>query len=230
MVIVVLSCDKNEDLWQPFHILIEKYYPNHPEIIYATETLKNPYYKTICKNYPLELWTKRIRETLNEINDNIILTMMDDDFIREPVDWKRIEYLKRQIKGNMGAIYFEKSFDKHDMETNIKGIKQRQHGSDYEVCINCGIWQKDKLLRIIERDSDPWDVELNQDNKGYDFYINSGEYIIDWGYRTYVYANICRGKWCREIVPFFEKEGIGISNRKRGGAVVARQAHNLQVG
>ena len=38
MVILVLSCDKNEDLWQPFHILIEKYYPNHPEIIYATET------------------------------------------------------------------------------------------------------------------------------------------------------------------------------------------------
>lgn len=216
MVILVLSCDKNEDLWQPFHILIEKYYPNHPEIIYATETLKNPYYKTISKNYPLELWTKRIRETLNEINDNIILTMMDDDFIREPVDWRRIEYLKDQIKGNMGAIYFEKSFDKGDTETNIEGIKQRQHGSDYEVCINCGIWQKDKLLDIISRDSDPWDVEINQDNKGYDFYINSGDFIIDWGYRTYVYANICRGKWCREIVPFFEKEGIKVDYEKRG--------------
>ena len=216
MVILVLSCDKNEDLWQPFHILIEKYYPNHPEIIYATETLKNPYYKTISKNYPLELWTKRIRETLNEINDNIILTMMDDDFIREPVDWRRIEYLKDQIKGNMGAIYFEKSFDKGDIETNIEGIKKRQHGSDYEVCINCGIWQKDKLLDIISRDSDPWDVEINQDNKGYDFYINSGDFIIDWGYRTYVYANICRGKWCREIVPFFEKEGIKVDYEKRG--------------
>lgn len=216
MVILVLSCDKNEDLWQPFHILIEKYYPNHPEIIYATETLKNPYYKTICKDYPLELWTKRIRETLNEINDNIILTMMDDDFIRKPVDYKRIEYLKDQIKGNMGAIYFEKSFDKGDTETNIEGIKKRQHGSNYEVCINCGIWQKDKLLDIISRDSDPWDVEINQDNKGYDFYINSGDFIIDWGYRTYVYANICRGKWCREIVPFFEKEGIKVDYEKRG--------------
>ena len=218
MVILVLSCDKNEDLWQPFRQLIEKYYPNHPEIIYATETKKNPYYKTICKNYPIEKWTKRIRETLNEINDNIILTMMDDDFIRKPVDIERIEYLKGQIKGNMAAIYFEKSFDKGDIETDIEGIKQRQHGSDYEVCINCGIWQKDKLINIISRDSDPWDVELNQDNKGYDFYINSGEYIIDWGYKTWVYANICRGKWCREIVPFFEKEGIEVDYEKRGYA------------
>lgn len=216
MVLLVLSCDKNEDLWYPFHFLIEKYYPTHPEIIYATETLKNPYYKTICKNYPLELWTKRIRETLNEIDDDIILTMIDDDFIRKPVDVKRIDYLKDQIKGNMAAFYFEKSFDKHDIETNIEGMKKRRHGADYEVCINCGIWQKDKLLDIISRDSDIWDIELNQDNKGYDFYINSGDFIIDWGYRTWIYANICRGKWCREIVPFFEKEGIKVDYEKRG--------------
>lgn len=216
MKILVLSCDKNEDLWQPFNHCIEKYYPNHPEIIYATETKINPYYKTICKNYPLELWTKRIRETLNEIDDNIILTIMDDDFIRKPVDVKRIEYLKDQIKGNIAVFYFEKSFDKNDEETNIIGMKKRKHGSSYEVCINCGIWQKDKLLDVISRDSNPWDVELNQDNRGYDFYINSSDYIIDWGYKTWIYANICRGKWCREVVPFFESEGIKVDYEKRG--------------
>lgn len=216
MVILVLSCDKNEDLWYPFYKCIEKYYPNHPEIIYATETKQNPYYKTISKDYPLELWTKRIRETLFEIEDNIILTMMDDDFIRKPVDVERIEYLKTQIKGNIGALYFEKSFDKTDIETNIIGMKKRKHNSNYEVLINCGIWQKDKFIDIISRDSDPWDVELNQDNKGYDFYINSGDYIIDWGYITWHYTNICRGKWCRNVVPFFEKEGIEIDYEKRG--------------
>lgn len=216
MVILVLSCDKNEDLWQPFQHCIEKYYPNHPEIIYATETKQNPYYKTICKNYPLELWTKRIRETLKDIEDNQILTIMDDDFIRKPVDTKRIEYLQTQLKGNIAAFYFEKSFDKNDIETNVIGMKKRQPGSEYEVCINCGIWNKEKFIDVISRDSDPWDVELNQDNKGYDFYINSGDYIIDWGYKTWVYANICRGKWCREIVPFFEKEGIKVDYEQRG--------------
>ena len=216
MKILVLSCDKNEDLWYPFHHCIEKYWKNHPEIIYATETLQNPYYKTISKNYPLELWTKRIRETLNEMDDNIILTMMDDDFIRNQVDVKRIEYLKNQIKGNVAAFYFEKSFDKNDIETDIEGMKKRQHGSNYEVCINCGIWQKDKLLDIISRDSDPWDVEIHQDNKGYDFYINSGEYIIDWGYITWIPTGVFKGKWCKNVIPFFEKEGVEIDYEKRG--------------
>ena len=80
MKILVLSCDKNEDLFYPFKHCIEKYYPNHPEIIYATESIQNPYYKTICHNEPLERWTKRIRETLKNIDDNQILIIMDDCF------------------------------------------------------------------------------------------------------------------------------------------------------
>lgn len=216
MKILVLSCDKNEDTFEAFHHCIEKYYPTHPEIIYATETIQNPYYKTICVNYPIELWTKRIRKTLKQIDDNVILTIMDDEFIRKQVDTERIEYLQKQLKGNIAAFYFEKSFDKNDEKTNIRGMKKRQHGSSYEVCINCGIWNKEKLIDVLSRDSDPWDVELNQDNRGYDYYINSEDYIIDWGYITWQYTGICKGKWCRNMIPFFEKEGIKIDYEKRG--------------
>ena len=216
MKMLVLSCDNCEDTFEAFHHCVEKYYPNHPEIIYATETIKNPYYKTINKNYPLSIWTKRIRETLKEIDDEQILIIMDDCFIRQPVDTERIEYLSTQLKGNIAMFEFEKSWDPNDEETNIIGMKKRKHGSSYEVCINCSLWQKDKLIDVLSRDSDPWDVEVNQDNKGYDYYINSGDYIIDWGYVTWIPTGIFRGKWCRNIIPFFEKEGIEVDYEKRG--------------
>ena len=73
MKILVTSCDKNDDTYEAFHHCIEKYWPKHPEVIYSTETKVNPYYKTICKDYPLNLWTRRMRETLAEINDDRIL-------------------------------------------------------------------------------------------------------------------------------------------------------------
>ena len=165
MKILVLSCDKNDDTFEAFHHCIEKYYPSHPEIIYATETIKNPYYKTISYNIPLERWTERIRKTLNDIDDEQILIIMDDYFIRKPVDVERIEYLSKQLKGNIAVFYFEKSFDENDTETDIVGMKKRQHGSAYEVAINCGLWQKDKLINVLDRNSDVWDIELNQDNK-----------------------------------------------------------------
>lgn len=216
MKILVLSCDKNEEIFDAFHHCMEKYYPNHPEIIYAMETKQNPYYKTICKNYPLEVWTKRIRETLKEINDEQILIIMDDFFIRQPVDEKRIKYASKHLKGSIATFCFEKSWDSNDEETPYKDFKRRRHGSDYEVCINCGLWQRNKLIDVLSRDSNPWDVETNQDNRGYDYLINSGDYIIDWGYETWKPTGLFKGKWCRNIIPFFEKEGIEIDYEKRG--------------
>lgn len=73
MKIFVAACDKNSDLFEPFHICMERYWPTHPEILYSTETITNPYYKTICKNYPLSQWTKRVRESLWEIDDQVVL-------------------------------------------------------------------------------------------------------------------------------------------------------------
>lgn len=216
MKILVLSCDKNEDTFEPFYHCMEKYWKDHPEVIYATETIQNPYYKTIAKDYPLEIWTKRIRETLQEINDEQILIIVDDCFIRTHVDVDRIKYACDNLKGNIAMFNFEKSFDSNDEETNLKGFKKRRHGADYEVSIMCGLWNKEKLLNVIKEDSSPWEVEGKQNNCNYDYYINSGDYIIDWGYETFIFTGICKGKWCKNIVPFFEKEGIKIDYDRRG--------------
>ena len=216
MKIVVLSCDKNDDLFEPFYHCIEKYYKNHPEIIYITETIQNPYYKTINKNYPLEQWTKRIREALKEIDDDQILLIMDDCFIRKQVDIDRINYLSTQLKGNIAMFEFEKTYDINDTETDVIGMKKRQHGADYEVSLNCGLWNKNKLIKILSGDYTPWQIEINGNNYGYDFYINSGDYIIDWGYITWLPTGVFRGKWCKNVIPFFEKEGIIIDFNRRG--------------
>lgn len=216
MKILVLSCDKNQDTFEPFHHCMEKYWPDHPEVIYSTETIGNPYYKTICINYPLEKWTNRIKRTLDVIDDNKILVMVDDRFIRKPVDIERINYSCEILSGNIACINYEQSFDKKDINTNFIQFKKRTHGSEYEVSIMCGLWDRDKLKDVLGSARTPWSVELDPKPCGYDFYINSGDLIIDWGYRTFTYAGIIKGKWCREVVPFFEKEGIKINYKLRG--------------
>lgn len=214
--ILVPSCDKNEDIFEAFYKCMEKYYPNHPEIIYSTETITNPYYKTISKNYPLNQWTKRIRETIEEIDSEAILVIMDDCFLHNKVDEERIKYATDHLIGNIAMFNFEKSFDSNDQETMLEGFKIRHKGSPYELSIMCGLWSKDKLLKILENDSDPWTVEIKQDTKGFDFYINGGDYIIDWGYVTYVPCGLYKGKWTRNMVDFFKKEGIEMDYEKRG--------------
>ena len=216
MEILVLSCDANEDTFYPFHHCMEKYWSNHPKITYKTETIKNPYYDTVCTNYPLSQWTKGVRETLDMIQDDTILIMMDDCFVRNPVDEDRISYACSHLTGNIAMFNFEKSFDPNDEITELHGFKKRKHGSSYEVSIMCGLWNKAKLKQVIAEDTNPWQVEFNQNNCGFDYYINSGDFIIDWGYKTWNHAGICKGKWCNEIIPFFTKEDIIMDFSKRG--------------
>lgn len=64
--ILVMSCDKySKYTFEMFHHCIEKYWPNHPEVIYCTETIENPYYKTITINLPVQQWTRRLNQALN---------------------------------------------------------------------------------------------------------------------------------------------------------------------
>jgi len=217
MVILVLSCDKNIDLFYAFHHCMEKYYPTHPEIVYSMETINNPYYKTICKDYPLSQWSRRIRETLEEIDDEQILLMVDDCFIRKPVNEERIQYACSQLEGNIAFLNFERSFDQSDQESLIKGFKKRKRGANYAISIMCGLWDRKKLIQILSKNCDPWQIESYQEDYGYDYYINSEDLIIDWGHPAgFTMFGLKNNKWCKEIIPFFEKEGIKIDYSKRG--------------
>ena len=110
--IVVMSCDKNKDLWEPFYLCMEKYWKIHPRIIYSTETVTNPYYETICRNYPIDKWTKRVYDTIKDIPTKHILLMVDDIFLRDYVNDKLIFALKDYVVGNVASLNFEFSFDK----------------------------------------------------------------------------------------------------------------------
>ena len=216
MKILVLSCDKNEDIFEPFYKCMEKYYPNHPEIIYATETIKNPYYKTICKDIPFDLWTKRIRETLKDVEDNHILILMDDCFIRNKVDEERIKYVDSILGRNMAYFNFEKSFDSLDTKCEYKGFKKKNIKGIAINSIMCGMWQKDKLIDALNITCQPWEIERLNIAFNDEYYINAEDFIIDFGYRFQHPFAITKGKWCKEIVPFFEKEGITMDYSTRG--------------
>lgn len=216
MKILVASCDKNEDIFEPFYKCMEKYYPNHPEIIYVTETIKNPFYKTVCKNYDFDMWTKKIREAVKEIKDDKILFMVDDIFIRQPVDEKRIKYVESILNGNNAMFNFEKCFDNMDKPSEYEGFNKRDLKGVAINSLMCGMWQKQALIDALNITCQPWEIERLNIALDYDYYINSGYYIIDCGYKFQHPFALTRGKWAREVIPFFEKEGIEIDYSKRG--------------
>jgi len=217
VVILVMSCDKNQDLWYPFYHCMEKYWPNHPEVIYSTETKQNPYYKTINFNYPIEQWTKRVRDTVRKfVGHEYVLLMCDDIFIRSEVNDKLIKKLTMKLKGGVAAINFEFPWDDKDIKFDIH-TRSRSRKGNYKTSVMCGLWHIQPMLKIFEIDCNPWEFEQVNHHCNYVFLISNDKPFIDFGLKEHAALfGVYQGKWCQECVDFFKQEGLDIDFEQRG--------------
>ena len=214
--ILVMSCDKYaKHTFELFHHCIEKYWKDHPEVIYNTETIDNPYYKTIHSNYPVKQWSIRLIESLKQIDSKIVLVCPDDTFLRKQVDNEVIEKLSTYIDDKLIAINLEPRFDGWEIN-EIFGVRDSR--SKWLSSMMPQLWNKEKLIELIAyRELNPREVETLGTNSRFNFgIINSNKYF-DFGKMggVYPYA-ITEGKWAREIVGFCKNEGIEIDFNELG--------------
>lgn len=205
MRMVVLSCDKYEPCWKPFFTLLEKYYPHHPEVYLITETKQCPYCKTI--NINSNIWTERFREGLKQIDDNQVLVMLDDFFIRGPVDEKRINNIT--MFDNTACYNFELEY--REPAERLEGWDIQKNNQVYLTSTQPSLWRKDCLISLLKYDMSPWEFETQVINSPYVFYINNKDYIIDIGYRHQPLSvgwGITRGHMTEECKEFLIKEKI----------------------
>lgn len=203
--ILVLSCDKYEPCWRPFFTLLDKYWEDHPDVYLVTESKKCKYCDTI--NVDSEFWGKRFKTALESIEYKQVLVMLDDFFIRGPVDSERIY-----------AIEFEENDICYNFELEYREPKERMIGWDlqkdnqvYLTSTQPSLWDREKLLGLIKDNMSPWEFELQYVSSPYNFYINNQDFIIDIGYRHQdlsVGWGITRGKLSRECLEFLESEGL----------------------
>ena len=205
MKILVLSCDKYEPCWKPFFTLLDKYYPNHPEAYLLCETKKCDYSKTI--NVDSENWCERFRKALEQIEDDYVLVMLDDFFIRKPVDTKRIN-----------EIQFDNDTAVYNFELEYREPKQRLEEWDIQknnqVYLNScqpSIWNRKILMQRLQTNKTPQEWELTKIDSPYKHFINNKDFIIDIGYRHQpleIGWGITRGKIAKECLEFLESEGL----------------------
>jgi hypothetical protein len=219
LAIVVFSCDKNEELWPAFNKCLDKYWPNHPVTYLLTETLNYPNFITINHNYDFEKWTKRIRESLNDIKEDNLIFICDDCFLNEEVNLYK---LKRSVEileqDGYSNIQYELSYDPRDIDSIYPGFKEKTDNCAYKFSLLCGLWRKDKLIDVLKEDTDPWTVEYKQQyDKSHKFLQVSDKKIISWFNDQYGgNGAIRKGKWQKCVIDFFKREEIEMDFSKKG--------------
>lgn len=224
VTILVNSCDKYEDAWDPFFKLLKVQWPDCPyDMILSAETKS---YKCDCfevktiNSDPQLSWSARLKNVLNQIDTEYVLFFLEDSFLLEKV---RVDIFEQALKliesdSEIGLITFSKrrwgsSFpEKTDYDKCFKELgKEVKNRTNVLV----GLWRKEYFLKLIYGDENPWEYEKNSNIRsryaGYKIYTQNYE-ASSPAFRYCMNPKdgygITQGKWLCKNKELFEANGI----------------------
>ena len=162
VAVLIVSCDKFEDLWLPFFICFFKYWPGCPYPIYLGSnfaTYQDARVRPILVGEDID-YSSNLLAMLEAIQQQWIILWIEDRVISSPVRTERISKLVRQAQ-EWGAAYL-KLVANHpfafpaDKSSEVGEIPR---GSRYRICMTIALWKKPVLVELLRCGETAWELE-----------------------------------------------------------------------
>ncbi len=233
--ILVNTCDAYEDCWDPFFKLFALFWPEYKGKIYLNTERKNYSFGKLniipiqgCKNDKIgsqTSWSIRFKRALEAIDNNIILYLQDDYFIKDFVKYDFInDYADLMIKNkDIDCIHLTDQATLPESGASLyKGLFPTQLHQRYLVCLQAALWKKDVLFQYIKTKESIWEFEEFASKRG--ARLKHNFYTVDRGWIKlnkfeiipYIFTGITQGSWNEEVIPLFKIHQIEINFEKRG--------------
>lgn len=214
LAIVVFSCDKYSDLWEPLFDNIRQKWPDCPYKIYLVSNFVE--YKgwnmvtSICVGDDIS-WSSNAYIAISKIPENYILTTFDDLFFKRNIQTRKIEYLVKEfVCKNMNYLRLNPLPlpTQHASKNSLYGIIDK--GDIYRSSAVFSIWKKCVFLDILRKKENAWEFELYGSERTdkydawyatYSFYFPFYNLVIKGKYDYFAYTALC-------------KEGIKLSEKR----------------
>ena len=159
--LIVLSCDKYSDLWNPFFKLFFSNWPDCPYPIYlAANQLRYDHPKVITVLSGADRdWSSSIRKCIEQICHDYLFFFLDDAFIISKVDSKSVEdVICNAISEGINYLRFRPSPPPNVPYNNYYGIIGRDE--EYRTSLFASLWKREVLLRILNDGETAWAFEI----------------------------------------------------------------------
>lgn len=158
--VLVCSCDKYADVLGPFSALWRKFWPDCPfETVLATETVSSNDFDRVILAGKGRPWCENLSIALKEINTPYVLMLMDDYYLKAPVDTalilRRLDEAKR-----FNAASLRLNPMPHG-RTARRDTDLLEMPKNVAYCVTCqtSIWNREFLLGLAERNKSAWEFE-----------------------------------------------------------------------
>ena len=162
------SCDQYECLWDGFFKLLKKYWPSFDSPVVLNTEEKSFEYPGFSIRRPNSTmagytWSECMICCLNEIETPYILLMLDDDYLKSPVDDLTFQDSICILKNHpeIGSITFASEPGPNYPLSWDNRFEKRGRFARYRVNAQIGLWRKDYLQKILRPSETPWQFELN---------------------------------------------------------------------
>ena len=213
--VLVVSCDHYADIWPHFFYLFHKYWPDCPtQVFLGSNNLvyDNPGISNLLIGNDIS-WADSAKQMVESLPTEYFLFLLEDFFIRKPVDTKTLVSCLTALKHLDGGYLRLRPFPNPDHSlSGYPHIGMIDVGAPYRLALQAAIWRRDVFLNLVKPGESAWDMEIKgsrrSDNLTVGFYC-SWEPIIKY------HAAITVGKWSPQGVKICEEEHMEIDYKKR---------------
>jgi len=233
--ILINTCDKFEDCWNPFFKLWSVYWPDCKAKVFLNTEYKDYRYTGLdiipvkcCegKQYKGKYasWSQCLLWALDSIDSEIILYMQEDYFLNGAVNNELVEHYVQYMQNHSNVPCIQLS-SAGIPDGNV--VDSQDHLNDSEpnrisyACCQASLWRKNVLQKLVRAHESAWHFEYYGSKRakyyGYRFltvnheWLRSGHQII-----PYFATGIVRGKWLNPVDKLFAAHDIQIDYQIRG--------------
>lgn len=213
LAIVILTCDHYSDLWKPFFQLFDKHWKNSPYKVYLASNEKKVEHvsiNTLLSGADKD-WSSSVKGSINQLDEEYVLLLLDDVFFTEDVDFEALESLLQTfIKLNMNYLKMKNS-PKPDIKVDsiLGGISA---GSLYRTAIYPSMWKKSTLLELLKDGESAWEFELKGAVRSNEY---DGFYSLHENFFSEIHG-VIKGKWTKNAYKKLSELNMDIDIEKRG--------------
>lgn len=233
--ILINTCDKFEDCWDPFFKLFKLYWSDCRGTVYLNTEYKDysypglsvvPVKGCVGKSFKgkFATWSSCLKWALDKMDSDIVLYMQEDYFLKAPVKNDLVEkYVKLMYEHpDVKCIHLTDQAVRTRVKSEFENLDIVEFNQRYRVSCQAALWRREELYALIREYEDAWRFEEFGSQRSAvmkskylcvsrDFVkLNQFEII------PYIFTGIVQGRWYEETVPLFEKHGIEMDFTKRG--------------
>lgn len=221
MAILVCSCDKYEDVWNPMFEMFFKFWNDCPYEIYLLTNNKNYEHnrvKTITTGDDVT-WSKAFRKALESISEDYVLIIMEDYILKAKVKNSDFETALEYIKKNKIDYFRTFPAPKPTIANGICGefkVGVIEPNASYRVSLQAAIWRREYVLSIIDDKDSAWQFEhmgskrSSQDNSKFvSVWDKKPRLMLD-----YYCTGVIQGYWIKEAVELCNSYGVTVDTSR----------------